>query len=62
MPKEEDDMDEEEDADRVHAMKILKKSLREYFERVAERNRRIKEEVSLIKTKRTVFKYIYLHD
>lgn len=44
LPKEEEEDEAAIDAERIMAEKAFKKALKEYFERVADRNRRIKEE------------------
>ncbi len=47
MPKEDDEVDDQEDEDKRISERAFRKSLKEYLERVAERNKRIKEEVAL---------------
>lgn len=49
IPKDDDEVEEQEDEDKVVSERAFRKSLKEYLERVAERNKKIKEEVSLFR-------------
>lgn len=48
IPKDEDEVDDQEDEDKKISERAFRKSLKEYLDRVAERNKRIKEEVFYI--------------